>query len=124
MREEQWTSLHELPTRVPRWGKRVVTSLVLVLILVLILILVLLHVVHDMGHSLHQLSLHSQQLLYGHGLIHRRRVGIGPAMTIVVVVIGLTIVSSIGVAPSVDKHLMYRNNIIKSGVVHMCKSDL
>jgi len=98
----------------------------LVLILLLILILVLLHVVHNMGHPLHQLSLHSHQLLYGHGLIHRRRVGISPAVIIVVVVVvvRLTIVSSIGVAPGVDRHLMYRNNIIKSGVVHMCKSEL
>ena len=58
------------------------------------------------------------------GLIHRRRVGIGPAVTIVVVVVGLAIVSTIGTAPGVDRHLMYRNNITKSGVVHMCKSDL
>jgi len=104
---------------VPRWGKHVVTSLVLVLILVLFLIL--LHVVHDMGHPLH---LHSYQLLHGHGLVHRRSIGIGPTMAIVVVVVGLAIVSTVGTAPSVDRHLMYRNNIIKSGVVHMCKSDL
>ena len=45
-------------------------------------------------------------------------------MIIVVVVVGVTIVSSIVVARGVDRHLMYRNNIIKSGVVHMCKSDL
>ena len=130
MREERWTSLHELSTHVPRWGKRIVTSVLLVLILLLILILVLLHVVHNMGHPLHQLGLHSHQLLYGHGVIHRRRVGISPAVIIVVVVVvvvvvvGLPIVSSIGVAPSVDRHLMYRNNIIKSDVVHMCRSDM
>ena len=66
------------------------------------------------------------QLLYGHGLIQRRRVGISPAVIIVVVVVvvGLPIVCSIGVAPSVDRHLMYRNNIIKSDVVHMCKPEL
>ena len=92
--------------------------------LILILILVLLHVVHNMGHPLHQLSLHSHQLLYGHGLIpRRRRVGISPAV-IIVVVVGLPVVSSIGVAPGVDRHLMYRNNIIKSDVVHMCKPEL
>ena len=124
MREEWWASLHELPTLVPRWGKRVVTSLVLVMILVLILVLVLLHVVHDVGHSLHQLSLHGHQLLNGHRLIHRRRVGIGPAVTIVVVVVGVAIVSSICIARGFVRHLMYRNNITKSGVVHMCKSDL
>ena len=127
MREERWTSLHELSTLVPRCGKRVVTSVLLVLILLLILILVLLHVVHNMGHPLHQLSLHSHQLLYGHGLIHRRRVGISPIVIIVVVVVvvvRLTIVSSIGVAPGVDRHLMYRNNIIESDVVHMCKPEL
>ena len=88
--------------------------------LILILVLVLLHVVHNMCQSLHQLSLHGHQLLYGHRLIHRRRVGIGSAVIIVVVVVvvGVAIVSSIGIAPGVDRHLMYRNNITKLGVVH------
>jgi len=45
-------------------------------------------------------------------------------VVVVVVVVGLPIVSSIGVDPSVDRHLMYRNNIIKLDVVHMCISDL
>ena len=121
MREEWWASFHELSTLVPRWGKHVVTSLVLVLVLIPIL----LHVVHNMGHPLHQLCLHSHQLLHGHGLVHRRSVGIGPTVAIVVVVVvGLAIVSTVGTAPGVDRHLTYRNNIITSGVVHMCKSNL
>ena len=84
------------------------------------------HWIHDMSHPLHQLRLHSHQLLHGHGLVHRRSIGISPivAIVVVVVVVGLAIIPTIGTAPGVDMHLMYRNNIIKSGTVHMCKSDL